>query len=260
MSPTYSALHKKNFQTLLYDAVYMLYLGVDLNCDDFTDDVIHTCIRSSILNSMLSIECAATILIHTMDLPKPIYEEIEKLSPLAKFEFFLHRKSPEISFDRGCKQVQALAELKKMRDDYVHPKVKIKEYTECKEGVWVADLGESKILKFSKDIDCWKARDAILALKVVNDFFNIYLMDWCRFNKNQIIQLLIHDEKAEIENPPCSSIDFFGALDRAVLKWGIDFKFLGKEVIGDGESYTNRSSFTVTTGANDQELIDQLGI
>lgn len=66
MFETPKDMHQKNFATLLYDAVYLLYFGADLNIDDFKDDVIHTCVRSSIVNSMLTFECAANCLIHSL--------------------------------------------------------------------------------------------------------------------------------------------------------------------------------------------------
>jgi hypothetical protein len=123
---TRDVCHLRNFEDLIYDAVHLLYLAHDIDQAQDDDGYEFTYIRSSILNSLLLFECGANCCIDSLNLPGPFHEDIDKLSFLSKYELFLTHVNDKVEFDRGCREVQEAAELKAVRDAYVHPKVKSK--------------------------------------------------------------------------------------------------------------------------------------
>ncbi len=222
--------HLRTFEDLLYDSVYLLYFAFDTKQDDYKDDVIGSFVRSSILNSILLLECGANCLIDALNLPGQFYGDVDKLPFLSKFELFLNKINPEKEFDRGCREVQSISELKSIRDFYVHPKVKKAKYRKISENMWDADFGATKQLKFPRAPRNWKHEHAILALKSINDFFNKFFLDWCNLNSNAVVDLLLSSDKANLKQPIGAYIDCVGGLDRAVNEWNIDFRFIGKKV------------------------------
>lgn len=220
----------RTFEDLLYDSVYLLYFAFDTNPDAYEDDVIGPFVRSSILNSVLLIECGANCLIDVLNLPGQFYGDIEKLPVLSKFEFFLSRINSRQVFDRGCKEVQSISELKSIRDFCVHPKVKKARYQKIGENLWDADYGNTTLLQFPREPQKWTRQLAISALKAVNDFYNIFFLEWCNLRTDAVVDILLSSDKADIHSPIGAYIDSVGGLDRAVKDWGVDFKFLGKKI------------------------------
>ncbi|MEC7824006.1 MAG: hypothetical protein VYD12_05685 [Pseudomonadota bacterium] len=222
--------HLRTFEDQLYDSVYLLYFAFDTDQDQYPDDVIRPFTRASILNTILLLESAANCLIDALDMPSQFYNDIEKLPMLSKYEFFLSKINPDKKFERGISEVQRIVELKSIRDFYVHPKVKKSKWNKIAENVWDTDYGATNQLKFPRDPSDWRREQAILALKTVNNFFNLYFLSWCKFTCDTVVDLLLSSEKADINNPVGAAIDCVGGLDRAVTEWEVDFKFIGKNV------------------------------
>ncbi|EPV2532126.1 hypothetical protein ACV28K_004712 [Vibrio alginolyticus] len=220
----------RNFEDQRYDAVYMLYFSLDIDQDNYKDDVIKPHVRASVINTCLLLECGANCLIETLDLPKQFFDDIDKMPFLSKFEFFLNKVNPSQKFDRGALVVQRVKELKTIRDSYVHQKVKKSKYEIISSTVSEADYGCTEQLKFPRAPKKWRSEHAVSALKAVNDFYNEYLLNWCALNTQQTVDLLLGSKKADLANPIGAQIDFVGGLGRAVTEWGIDFKFIGKNV------------------------------
>lgn len=222
--------HLRTFEAQLYDSVYLLYFAFDINQKDYDDDVIRPLIRASVLNTILLLETSANCLIDALDLPNKFYNDIEKFPFLSKFEYFLERIKPEKTFDRGCQEVQAITELKSIRDFYVHPKVKKSKYERIGENMWDTYYGQTQQLQFPRDPSKWTREHAILALKSVNNFFNIYFIEWCNYKPDLVVDILLSSDKVNLKNPVGAAIDCVDGLNRAVKDWGIDFQFIGKNV------------------------------
>lgn len=227
----------KCFEEQIYDSVNLIYLAekhADFDADDMNYFYYHTLCRSSVLSSALSFESAANCCIESLNVNdrfiKDLSKEIDRLPALSKFEFILNELKPTKKFDRGCLIVQKAQEIKQIRDRYVHPKVRKKEWVEISKNVWDADFGETDILKVPIKFHRWKISHAIDVLRSVNEFFNLFFLDWCELDTNTVCGLLLQDEKATI---PCNAsvgVDFMGGLDHAVKEWKIDFKFIGKRL------------------------------
>jgi hypothetical protein len=134
-------------------------------------------------------------------------------------------------FDRGCKQVQAAAELKAVRDMYIHPKVKKQQYVMVDENVWDTDFGVTNVLKIPKNPRIWGRSHAIAAIKATNDFFNLFFLCWCGFDANTVCEILLGSDAVAIPAKSSTVVDCIGGLNRAVTMFGIDFKFIGKNVV-----------------------------
>jgi hypothetical protein len=226
--------HLRSFEDLVYDAVHLLYLAHDIDEAHDDDGYEFTHIRSSILNTLLLFECGANCCIDSLNLPAAFEDDIDKLPFLSKYEFFLGRINAHATFDRGCKDVQAAAELKSIRDHYVHPKVRKRMYKEIGEHSWDADFGETRQLKIPWDPRNWRRNHAVLALKAANDFFNLFFLSWCKFDSDTVCEILLSSDAASIPAKSSTHIDAIGGLDRATKAWNIDFKFIGKKpVTGD---------------------------
>lgn len=223
--------HLRNFENLIYDAVYLLYLAHDVDRELDNDGYEFTYARSSILNTVLLFECAANCCIDTLNLSGSFQEDIDKLSFLSKYEFFLNRVNEKVVFDRGCKEAQAAAELKAVRDNYVHPKVKKQKYAQIDEEAWSADFGRTNLLKIPRDPTEWGRSHAVAALKATNDFFNHFFLSWCGFGANTVCEILFSSDAASIPARSSTTIDCIRGLDRAVRDWNIDFLFIGKKTV-----------------------------
>jgi hypothetical protein len=222
--------HLRTFENLAYDAVHLLYLAIDVDFEKDQEGYEFTCTRSSILSSLLLFECGANCCIDALKLPRSLEEDVDKLPFLSKYELFLGRVNPDTIFDRGCKEVQAAAELKAVRDSYVHPKVRKQKYLTAADCSWSPDFGQTALLRIPRNPSLWNYTHAILALKSANDFFNLFFLSWCKFDANTVCEILLNSEPASIPAKLSTAIDCTGGLNRAVRDYGIDFKFIGKVV------------------------------
>jgi hypothetical protein len=223
--------HLRGFEDLIYDAVHLLYLAHDVDVENDQDLYERTYIRTSILNTLLLFECGANCCLEALDLSGVLKNDLDKLPFLSKYEFFLSRRRPVAQFDRGSKEVQAVAELKKVRDDYVHPKVKKQRYSvdddfDC----GGPDFGHTTILKIPLDPRRWDTTHAVRSLKSANDFFNTFFLSWCGFDTDTVCELLLGSDSVSIPSKSSIGIDCTEGLSRAVREWGIDFKFIGKRI------------------------------
>ena len=220
----------KTFEDLLYDSVYLLYFAHDIKQDEYKDDVTSCLRRSSVINAVLLLECGANCCIDALELSSKYYKGIERLPFISKFEYFLKSIDKDKKLDRGTSQIQAINDLKFIRNSYVHPKVTKAKYEKISGDVWDTDFGKTKYLGFPRSPRDWSNKDAINALKVVNDFYNYYFIELCEFNADTVVDLLLNSHKVDIEASSGAAIDCIGGLDRTVKEWDIDFRFIGKIV------------------------------
>lgn len=215
------------FEDLVYDAVHLLYQAHDVDEEQDEDGYQFTYVRSSILNTVLLLECAANCCIDALKLPRSFQEDIDKLPFLSKYEFFLRRVNASANFDRGCRELQQAAELKSVRDGYVHPRVSKGPWIEVLQ-VWETDSDATRMLKIPRNPNGWCSEHGVVALKAANDFFNRFFLSWCEFDSDTVCGILLSGDMASIPATSITSVDAIGQLDRAVTEWGIDFRFLGK--------------------------------
>lgn len=227
----------KCFEEQIYDSVNLICLAEkhsSFNENRMNVFYYHTLCRSSVLSTTLLLESAANCCLESLNirdiLIRDLAKEVDKLPVISKFEFILSQINPSQKFDLGCLAVQQIQEIKQLRDRYVHPKVSKTKRFQISENTWDTDFGETNLLKIPFKFHDWKTHHAITVLKSVNDFFNLFFLEWCKLDTDTVCGLLLQEEKVSIPFNAYVAIDCGGDLDKAVKDWNIDFRFLGKKL------------------------------
>lgn len=188
--------------------------------------------RASVAAAFLTIECFANCLLSTLDLPRALLDDLDKLQPLAKIEIGL-QVTGKTTYERGRREVQKAAEVIRVRNDYVHSKAKkmnaaLHEPRDAG-AEWMFDFeieGELwKALGIPKQSMFWSQEVSYGVLKVVRDFLEyvlIYVME--ADHDRQVDLLLSHLTFGDVVAP--AVFDEFRR-EIAMLKLQkIDFSFL----------------------------------
>src|SRR5438128_2647521 len=109
------------FLYLLSDAIDFALSSKEKSHDPFT--IRPRLSRAAILNLVFALESAVNCFIDKMNLSRSMYDAIERMRILEKFEFILLVRRPEANLDKGSTVVQAVADLVSLRNSYAHPKV-----------------------------------------------------------------------------------------------------------------------------------------
>lgn len=219
--------HAKAFEHLLYDSVNLLYLAHDIDRDTDENDVERACARGSIMSTLLLFECAANCCMEALNLSRGFAADLDKIPFLSKLEFFAKQQGSTL--DRGRHEVAIAAELKSLRDGYVHPKTHRKQLTQVGPGQYEAESIKTPQLALSRDPGGWHREQAVIVAIAADSFFRYYFLEVCRFTPATVCSVLLEPSKAEIPCRASVSIDCIGGLDRAVQEWGLGFEYLGKE-------------------------------
>lgn len=162
-------LYERNFYILFQDAVQFLNNSdVALDKEDYYG--MESCARASIINSTLVLECSANCCLDTLNITNSFKKDLDKLPALSKFEFYLSNKFKDRNFDRGCNEIQNVAELKTIRDLIVHPKVQRIKWERIDEFRRQADFGTTEKLKLPRTIEEFHRNDALICLRVLCSF------------------------------------------------------------------------------------------
>jgi hypothetical protein len=97
MPPVQRVSFDRGFQTLFEDGVHLL-LASEREKDN---DTANSLARGSIACTMMLTEVAANICIESLDLEPSVFKEIDKLAPIAKFDFFLRTNFRGKKFHRA---------------------------------------------------------------------------------------------------------------------------------------------------------------
>jgi hypothetical protein len=181
--------------------------------------------RASILNSAMMLEAAANALIAALDLPKAYFKDIERMSVLSKFEYYLQTVQPGTRMDRGSPAAQRAEELAStLRNLIVHPKRFTSEWTTQEERTYRADLGETQFLHLPHSFVVLKHEHALTALKAAMSFLNHFFRELCRHPDCQVRALLTSDREYPLPENVSTAHDprWIEWHDR----WGIDVDFL----------------------------------
>ena len=185
---------EQSFMQLLSDAIYFYRASVETT---HKYDV-QRFSRSSILNSILSIEAAANCCLYHLKEAKHFVNEIEKTTSFAKLDLFAKIQSGKF-IDRGCSQYQKVVELKKLRDSFVHPKktkIPVKLSLDNDKYEDLVELGinfETKqysATKINKSPMFWFSCDAKSALESVFEFYSYYFIDLLDLKHEEVLGLL----------------------------------------------------------------------
>jgi hypothetical protein len=180
-----TGLNKKYF-TLFYDVIEFI-----VDADNVEKNNSNKFYRASIISNVLAIECSANICIQSMQLPKPLYENVEKMTIIGKFDFFSFHKFNKI-IDRSLNEYSNLKSLVAIRNDLVHPKVETGEYKRDNEKF---HFGNKKNFNLSNDIRIWEKNNAVFLLNAHVNFMNYFFNKLCSYSKGQSNSLLTSMEE-----------------------------------------------------------------
>jgi hypothetical protein len=154
------------------------------------EDFRRTLFRASILNTLLIPEAVANICIDHLELDGSVYSEVDRLPALAKFDYYLRTKFRNKSLDRGVVEIEGLKELKRLRDDYVHPKHNKVYWDIDKNGSGTGECDRSKLLGINKAPSFWEREDSLMAMVTVHKFLQYFFKDKCKYSQKKVASLL----------------------------------------------------------------------
>ncbi|QQS34873.1 MAG: hypothetical protein IPM56_11440 [Ignavibacteriales bacterium] len=184
-----TALNKK-YLTLFWDSIKLIETA-----SEATQFVKGSLIRASIVSTILSIECAANICISSLNLPLEVYNEVERMDVIGKYNFYLYSIKKNL-IDKSRNEYSILKNLIRIRNNYAHPKV---ERGIFENGALLAQFGNDKN-EIPFDIRIWNEE---LAVKILNNsvvFLNYYFKDLCNYSRGQSQTLLASFEQSRNVN------------------------------------------------------------
>lgn len=213
--------YERNYLTLLNDSITLL----EASELERNPDLSNTLARSSIINSMLIPKVIANICIETLDLERSIFQEIDKLSVIGKFDYYLRATFKNKKISRGVAVVQGLQEMKKLRDAFVHPKKQKIVWVHSSEDAATAEREETPILKIAVNSNFWYSADAAIAMRGTHDFLNYFFSDCCRYTKKKVSTLLFSEDAVPNENNLI--VPYFSKGTKEQLnKWDINLSYV----------------------------------
>lgn len=221
MPPSQRVSFDRGFQTLFEDGVHLL-LASEREKDN---DTANSLARGSIACTMMLTEVAANICIESLTLEPSVFKEIDKLAPLAKFDFFLRTNFRGKKIPSGVLPVQKAQELKRLRDAFVHPKKQPVVWTALGDNTERGVSERTQFLDMSKNPNMWSASDAESAMRGAHEFLAFIFRDLCRFTKVRTTLLLFSDD------PDLSSISgvhyyYHWHFRYALRRWKVDVSYL----------------------------------
>lgn len=177
---------ERSYWMLVEDSLLLL----EASETSFQNDFANSLARAALLNTLVLPEVVANCCIDDLGLESSVYREIDRLSVVAKFDFYLRTKFRKRSLHRGNRYVQSLGELKKLRDDYVHPKTRKVFWVGPGDGVQTADRPQTPLLGIAKNPRDWWHEDAVLAMRAVHEFLAYFFIDCCRYSKSVVASIL----------------------------------------------------------------------
>lgn len=156
-------------------------------------DLRNTLARASILSSVLFLEACANACLDTLNLGRRFSEEVDRLSTAGKFDFFLRLHPRSKPLDRSRSEFQGYAELKTLRDAFVHPKAKKYDWIEWSEESSVSTSPKSTALGIAKIPAYCSTHDAIVALRASHRFVGYALRDCAKLSSVRV-SALFHSE------------------------------------------------------------------
>jgi len=213
--------YERNFDTLLFDSIDMLLHSLDADVDfDFRQ----TLGRSSMLNSILLLELSANTCIESLELEGSVFNEIDRLPFLGKFDFFLRTKFRNRKLERGVVEVEGIKELKKLRDGYVHMKPH-KVIWEMEGDSGRADMDKTALLGIPKNPKGWDENSALKTTQAVHAFLKYFFRVKCKYGPERVGAFLLSESKVPGSDPYPIPL-FYKSTRKKLMEMGVDLSYI----------------------------------
>jgi hypothetical protein len=212
--------YDRAFMTLFVDGVHLLKASEN----ESDHDVATSLARGSLACTMMLPEVVANVLIETLDLEASAFGDVDRMSALGKFDFYLRTSFRSRKLDRGMRHVQALQELKRLRDVFVHPKPQEVRWTPAEDKYHTGESGRTPLLDMSKNPTMWYSDDAIKGMRAVHGFFSFYFSEMCRFNKRRVSNILFSEDAVPDKDAHTYHL-FHRHFVRSLRGWNVDISY-----------------------------------
>lgn len=171
--------------------------------------------RASLLSTFLLLEAVANACLESMSVRGGFSDDLDRLPTLSKFDLFLTVGLKKRQLDRGRKEIQAIQDLKRLRDSFVHPRKQhiIWEKWNPK-GESISASPSTPILGLSKIPSYCHLQDAVKGLRAAHGFFSYYFRRRCGFSRKKVSSLLISEDPKQR-----ASTFMTPMLDRRMKHW-----------------------------------------
>jgi len=147
--------------------------------------------KACVLHCVLSMEGAINGILADLDFSLELKKMADRFQPLEKYEFALSFIS-EKKLDRGSSVVQSVAQLFRIRNEYVHSKSRSKtgDYSK-KERIIDFPHEEFEHVHIPKEPRRWNYGDAKTALGATDSFLTYFFIDLCCWTPRNTMATLL---------------------------------------------------------------------
>jgi len=184
----------RKFRLLLEDAVTFAEEATSTSSETWTSRE-GALSRASLLNSALLLESASNAIIDTLTLSKRLFADVDRMTVLSKFEYYLQLIHPERHMEKVALVVQQAKESIGLRNLLVHPKPFSRDWKMVDEGKYRAELGKTQFLKLPKTLVYLKHENAITGIKAAMGFLDYFFRGLCEYPDHQVRALLTSDQE-----------------------------------------------------------------
>lgn len=192
--PTKARFEFTGFMELVTDVIYHIKA---LSSDDGFSQ--HKNSRAAVIACALAVESCANCLLDSLDISSQSASELERLPTITKLDVSIRLHTSGLkSIDRGDNQVSKIAELVKVRNEFVHPK---RQTLDAEWGVDPEDPEGYKIEveyseKFHQQLGIpktglhWNSGHAISAAEATFEFFDFLFRDLLQLDVGEVYHLV----------------------------------------------------------------------
>lgn len=171
--------------------------------------------RASLLATFLLLEAVANACLENISVKGKFGDNLDRLPVLSKFDLYLTVRLKKRQLDRGKPEVQAIQELKGLRDSFVHQRKQHIIWEKWSpRGESISRSPVTPILGLSKIPAYSHFGDAVTALRVTHEFFSYFFGKRCGFSQRKVSSLLVSEDPCQRN---CGIIT--PVLDKRIQKW-----------------------------------------
>ena len=203
-----------------------------------TDPLMPRYVKASLLNSALSLEALANVLVENIrEPPKELRKRLDRISVFEKFQFFAWLARPDVTLDFGSPCFQKARELIDIRDRSVHTRTSRHQLSPAETGpgqinFTEADKSISKHLGIPHSLHLWQPSCAVIGLKVVDELADHLLLTCFGFQPEKTTSMLSHKMIVDADTTIMSISNKEKALIReGKQRWGICCRILTDQLL-----------------------------
>lgn len=184
--------HQRLFCDLFIDACSHALAAADTGPDHKFERTARA-VRATVVFAALSLEAGANACLETIEHAGRFRDDLDRLPFLSKYESILRFHVPGSQLDRGKLEIQCIEDIKKLRDDLVHPKRRSFPIEKVSDNMYRRQSTSMNALDMSNDPKKWDEHDAGKVLVATVDFLNYYFTNALGWPTNKVCITLFTD-------------------------------------------------------------------